>query len=150
VNPREGNVVIFGWGGGKITDRGEVWPGVCPVCHNNVMFRYATIHKSFRLYFIPLVPYGRKHYLVCPICSKGSQLGAGGVAGVAQAQQLLGRYRAGTMTQEQYVSELNSLRNPPAELPSEIPNRDTTSPEIPPDVQSPMAPDSEGTGGVDR
>jgi hypothetical protein len=111
-------LVIFGWGGNKITDKGEVWPGQCNVCHNQVMFRYATTHKSFRLYFIPLVPYDRKHYLFCPICSKGMQLNGAGVELVARAQQLTGRFRTGLMTQDQYVSEINSLRNPPVGLPS--------------------------------
>jgi hypothetical protein len=46
------------------------------------------------------------------------QLNGAGVELVARAQQLTGRFRTGLMTQDQYVSEINSLRNPPVGLPS--------------------------------
>jgi hypothetical protein len=107
-------MVIFGWGGGKLKDRGAVWPAVCPNCHNQVLFHYTTVNKSFRLYFVPIIPYGTKHYLMCPICSKGRELSGQGVLLVKQAQELLARTRVGELTDEQCRFELERLRNPDA------------------------------------
>ena len=72
---------------------------------------------------IPLIPYGKKHYLFSPICNKGTQLNAAGVAGVARAQQLMGRYRSGLIMRKQYVSELDSRRDSSAALPFATPDR---------------------------
>ena len=67
-------VVIFGFGRGKQEDLGEVAPGMCPNCHNQVYLHHVRSKKSVRLYFVPVVPYGTDDYLVCPVCSRGLQL----------------------------------------------------------------------------
>jgi hypothetical protein len=77
-----------------------------------------TSNKAFRLFFVPIIPYGKKHYLMCPTCNKGRQLDAAGVALVPRAMEVTGRFRTGQPTHEQYTAELDSLRNPPAALPS--------------------------------
>ena len=105
-------MVIFGWGGSKFTDHGAAWRQTCPNCHNSGWFHYATTHSSFRLYFIPLIPYGRKHFLMCPICNKGPQLTEPGVATVKQAMRLLARARTGELTESQYNAELAMLLSP--------------------------------------
>jgi hypothetical protein len=107
-------LIIFGWGGGKLKDKGAVWPAVCPNCHNQVLLHYTTVNKSIRIYFVPIIPYGTKHYLMCPICSKGRQLNDQGLMLVRQAQQLMARARLGEITDEQYRFELDRLRNPNA------------------------------------
>jgi hypothetical protein len=72
------------------------------------------VNKSIRIYFIPIIPYGTKHYLMCPICSKGRQLNDQGVQLVQRAQELMARARVGEITDEQYRFELERLRNPNA------------------------------------
>ncbi len=118
-------MVIFGWGGNKFTDHGAAWRQTCPNCHNSGWFHYATTHSSFRLYFISLIPYGRKHFLMCPICNKGPQLTEPGVATVKQAMRLLARARAGELTESQYNTELAMLLSPAtAVLPAGAPGID--------------------------
>ena len=51
-------VVIFGFGRGKQEDLGEIAPGMCPNCHNQVYLHHFRSKKSVRLYFVPVVPYG--------------------------------------------------------------------------------------------
>ena len=95
-------VLIFGWGGGKSQDFGEVAPTTCPVCHNEVFLHHVKSDKSFSLYFIPLATYGSDEYLVCPICHNGLQLDPGkrGAVGVMRANTQAFRQR--TMTLEAY------------------------------------------------
>ena len=65
---------VFGFGPGKQEDLGEVAPTACPNCHNQVFLHHVQSKKSVRLYFVPVVPYGTDHYLICPICSRGLQV----------------------------------------------------------------------------
>jgi len=67
-------VVIFGWGGGKTKDMGEIAPTTCPKCHNQVYLHHVSSDKEFSLYFIPLANYGSSEYLLCPICRNGIQV----------------------------------------------------------------------------
>ena len=67
-------VLIFGWGAGKGEDLGEVAPCVCPNCNNQVFLHHVQSKKKVSLYFVPVVPYGTDHYLVCPVCSRGLQI----------------------------------------------------------------------------
>ena len=67
-------MVIFGFGRDQSDDQGEVAPGVCPNCHNQVFLHHVRSKKHVSLYFVPVVPYGTEDYLVCPICSRGLQL----------------------------------------------------------------------------
>ncbi len=105
-------MIIFGWGGRKLYDKGAVWAAVCPNCHNQVFFHYLTAHSSFSLFFVPLIPYGRKHLLVCPVCHQARELDDAGVNLVKQAQLLLARVRLNELTEAGYQAELARLRNP--------------------------------------
>ena len=86
-------VVIFGFGAGKQEDQGEVAPGVCPNCHNQVFLHHVRSKKSVRLYFVPVVPYGTDNYLVCPICSRGLQLNGGQLPAVRAGRYFCSRRR---------------------------------------------------------
>jgi hypothetical protein len=102
-------VIIFGWGGSKLTDHGAVWRRTCPNCGNSVWFHYAATHSSLRLFFVPIVPYDRKHYLVCPVCSRGPQLDDQALAMVRQAMLLLTRARLGELSEAEYHADLERL-----------------------------------------
>lgn len=107
-------MIVFGFGGSKRTDRGAVWPAVCGNCRNQVLMHHVTTHASFRLFFVPIVPYNRKHFLLCPVCQQGWQLAQQDVARVEAGKLLLVRARMGEITEAQYGSELTMLRNPSA------------------------------------
>jgi hypothetical protein len=104
-------VIIFGWGGSKFMDHGAVWMQTCPNCHNSGWFHYVTTHASFRLFFVPIVPYDRKHYLMCPVCNRGPQLDDAGVETAKQAMLLLARTRMGELSENEYSAELERLLN---------------------------------------
>ena len=67
-------VLIFGWGGGPVDDRGEVAPVRCPNCHNDVYFHQIHSTQQVSLFFVPVMPYGTDEYLVCPVCGHGLEI----------------------------------------------------------------------------
>ena len=50
-------VLIFGWGGGPVEDRGDVAPIRCPNCHNDVYFHHIHSIRQVSLFFVPVMPY---------------------------------------------------------------------------------------------
>jgi hypothetical protein len=104
-------IVLFGWGEGKARDEGPVVPIACPNCHNAVTFHYVVVKKWFRLYFVPLVPYGTKHYLVCPICRKLYTLEATLRPTALQMAERTRSYSAGELPRERYEASLRSFWN---------------------------------------
>jgi len=67
--------LIFSWGRVRVNDRGPAVAKCCPRCNNDVQLRLVTATKWAGLFMIPMVPYGRQHYLLCPVCRTGPQLG---------------------------------------------------------------------------
>ena len=98
-------VVIFGFGPGSPEDQGEVAPCVCPNCHNQVFLHHVRSKKSVRLYFVPVVPYGTDDYLVCPVCSRGLQVGDTQLRHVRSMSSTTASYRAGRLSLAQYMTQ---------------------------------------------
>ena len=65
---------IFGWGHRTNNDRGPTMPANCPNCHNDSWFHFFTYRTWFTLFFIPVIPYESKSFLLCPVCSSGLEL----------------------------------------------------------------------------
>ncbi|HEU5393037.1 MAG TPA: hypothetical protein VFV73_44850 [Streptosporangiaceae bacterium] len=98
-------VVIFGFGPGSPEDQGEVAPCVCPNCHNQVFLHHVRSKKSVRLYFVPVVPYGTENYLVCPVCSRGLQVGDAQLRHVRSMSSATASFRAGRLSQARYMAQ---------------------------------------------
>lgn len=98
-------MLIFGFGPGKAEDLGEVAPGSCPNCHNQVWFHHVRSKKSVRLYFVPVVPYGTDEYLLCPVCTRGLQIGEPQRPAVQSMANATKAYRARRLTDEQYAAQ---------------------------------------------
>jgi hypothetical protein len=99
-------MVIFGWGPDKQEDLGEVAPGVCPNCHNQVFFHHVRSKKSVRLYFVPVVPYGTDEYMVCPICSRGLQLSGAQLPPVRSMSSATASFRTGRLAEAPYMAQV--------------------------------------------
>src|SRR2546423_3584963 len=98
-------VVIFGFGPGKQEDLGEAVQTVCPNCNNQVYLHHVRSKKSVRLYFVPVVPYGTDDYLVCPICSRGLQIGEW----TAQLRTLAALHDQGVLSDAHYQAAKQRL-----------------------------------------
>jgi hypothetical protein len=46
----------------------------CTHCHNTRFWLLKKESQWFSLFFIPLIPFGTKHLLQCPICGMAEQL----------------------------------------------------------------------------
>jgi len=99
-------VVIFGFGPGSPEDQGEVTPCVCPNCHNQVFLHHVRSKKSVRLYFVPVVPYGTDDYLVCPVCSRGLQVGKAQLRQVRSMASTTASFRAGRVAPDWYTAQV--------------------------------------------
>ena len=61
-------LLIFGMRN-RVHRHGPCVAATCPRCHNEVVLEYAVVTRWFTLFFIPVIPFGRRRVLVCPICS---------------------------------------------------------------------------------
>jgi hypothetical protein len=99
-------MVIFGFGRDQTDDQGEVAPGVCPNCHNQVFLHHVRSKKHVSLYFVPVVPYGTEDYLVCPVCSRGLQLSSAQLPPVRSMSGATASFRRGRLPQAQYMAQV--------------------------------------------
>jgi hypothetical protein len=110
-------MIIFGIGGGRRKDRGAALAMLCPNCHNQTFYRYTTVTKWFSLFFIPLIPYSTKHYLVCPVCTRAVLLDGPLKANAPRLVELTSELQAGSITQEVYASQVRELGGDPGATP---------------------------------
>lgn len=99
-------VLVFGFGPGRAQDKGEVAPVRCPACNNDVMLHHVMSKKSFRLFFVPVVPYGTDEYLLCPVCTRGAPVTPEQRPGVETLKALTATWRTGQVTWERYEAEV--------------------------------------------
>ena len=99
-------MVIFGFGRDQTDDQGEVAPGVCPNCHNQVFLHHVRSKKHVSLYFVPVVPYGTEDYLVCPVCSRGLQLSSSQLPYVRSMSGATASFRRGRLPEAPYLTQV--------------------------------------------
>ncbi len=99
-------VVIFGWGGGKTKDMGEIAPTTCPRCHNQVFLHHVSSDKEFSLYFIPLANYGSSEYLLCPVCRNGIQVKPANRSAINSMGSATRLFRKGGLPVEAYQGQV--------------------------------------------
>jgi hypothetical protein len=95
-------VVVFGWGGGALKDKGPGVPGLCSHCGNVVMYHHTTSTKQIRLYFIPVAPYSHKEALACPVCYHGFGLTGNQRPLVKWMVSLTERWQQGQVSDDEY------------------------------------------------
>ena len=61
---------IFGWGP-RHKELGYEEYRTCSHCNNHVRFSRFEVTNWITLFFIPVIPTGRKTIVTCPICSQG-------------------------------------------------------------------------------
>lgn len=104
-------MIIFGFGSRRPKDRGGVVPMSCPNCNNESIFRHISQTKWFSLFFIPLIPYSTKHFLLCPVCSQGRQLTSTQVARTTEMIGITSAYQQQSISAEHYVEHARGYGN---------------------------------------
>jgi hypothetical protein len=102
-------MVIFGFGRDQADDQGEVAPGICPNCHNQVFLHHVRSKKHVSLYFVPVVPYGTEDYLVCPVCSRGLQLSSSQLPYVRSMSGATASFRRRRLPEAQYTARVEQF-----------------------------------------
>lgn len=68
--------MIFIFSFGKTTKKnfGSLQDKKCKFCQDNNEYELLRIITWFTLFFIPIIPYKFKYYLVCPNCERGFEI----------------------------------------------------------------------------
>ncbi len=128
-------MLIFGYRAGKRKDLGEALAMRCPRCNNTTFYRYMSVTSWFSLFFIPVIPLKRRDYLVCPVCTRALQLRKDQRELASNLVGLTARYRAGTIAQADYQSQMGALRATAVTEPAAMQEAPTA--ELPPPPASP-------------
>ncbi len=100
-------MIIFGTRG-RTKDNGEAVPAVCPRCHNRTFFHFVSRARWFTLFFVPVIPFSSKHFIVCPVCNFAVALDDEGRERAGRMVGLTGQWRAGTLTDESYRTSVEA------------------------------------------
>lgn len=69
--------IIYGFGKTTTKDFGCLPTDHCTNCNNQIQKRLIRVRTWFTLFFIPIIPYRTRYFLICPICRKGEALNKG-------------------------------------------------------------------------
>ena len=103
--------IIFGWGKQIIKNIGPVFKNQCTSCGNEDYWQLLRITTWFTLFWIPVIPYGVKYFLMCPICEHGVYLEKQKYDELKILAENNSALIKGTITQAQYISNLNQLNS---------------------------------------
>ena len=67
-------MIIYGWGKQTVKDYGESKYERCGNCDNPHKTHVIKITKWFTLFFIPIIPYSKKYYFICPACKSSREI----------------------------------------------------------------------------
>lgn len=103
-------MIIFGWGHQTEKKYGPTLPLTCPNCNNRVFLLLVHLRVWFTLFFIPVIPYESRYYLLCEICSQGIELKGSQIDKAKQLNQSTASFLNHEITQEQYKIALAETR----------------------------------------
>jgi hypothetical protein len=135
-------LIIFGWGGGKFHDLGPAMPGECPNCLNPTFLHLVRATRGYlRLFLVPLVPYGTKHFLMCPICTDGVELEPAALEQVRKMVAVTSSAAAENLAPEEYIRRLATVPGPlPAPEQEVVALGQGSDPHSPPSDRSSLRP----------
>ena len=67
-------MIFFGWGHQRQSSKILPFQGECLNCNNTVDWYLVQVSTWFTLFFIPIFPYSRKAFVLCPICRSGIEI----------------------------------------------------------------------------
>lgn len=125
-------MIIWGWGG-RVKDNGPVAPFLCSNCNNLRIFHWVHTNKNFKLYFVPIVPYDSKEFLLCPTCQYGMQISREHLPHVSVMQSYTSAFESGSCGQEEYFDRAQEfwsivLGVPLSAMQNESADKDTPQP----------------------
>lgn len=103
-------MIIFGWGKQLIKIIGPVFKHHCPNCGNEDYWILKRISTWFTLFFIPVIPYEWKYFLMCPVCERGLYLKSDQYNELKLIAELNNQLVKGVITNDQYIKKISELQ----------------------------------------
>jgi hypothetical protein len=101
--------VIFGFGRRRTRDHGPVVACTCPHCHNVVSLSLLHVTTWFTLFFIPVIPYSSKRFLVCSICRFARPVTKGNGPALEEMASITQSWRGGTLSDDDYAQRIDAF-----------------------------------------
>lgn len=101
--------IFFGWGRQTIKNFGPVFENQCTNCNSKKYWNLVRSTTWFTLFFIPVIPYEVKYYLLCPACEHGIQLDRQKYYELKIIAENNKALINGQITQAQYISNVSSV-----------------------------------------
>jgi hypothetical protein len=102
-------MIFFGWGRRTYHHAGPVLYQRCSNCKNANWFYLVVVRRWFTLFFIPLIPYERKHMLLCPVCNRGVSLAGAKLKQVKLLNQIAVLYTTNAISGDEYMRRLHAI-----------------------------------------
>jgi hypothetical protein len=115
-------VIIFGWGRRTFHHAGPVLYQWCRNCSNSNWFYLVAVRRWLTLFFIPVIPYERRHMLICPVCNRGMNLSGAELQRAKSLNQLALQFTNNEINGDEYMRRLRESGGPtPAVAPGAAP-----------------------------
>ena len=102
-------MIFFGWGHQTTKDYGAALIVNCSTCNNSSWWHLQHNRVWFTLFFIPVIPYESKYWLICETCSSGIELTSNQIEIAKSLVDACQKYNEGQITENVYVSKINEL-----------------------------------------
>jgi hypothetical protein len=124
-------LLIFGMRN-RAHEHGPCVAATCPRCHNEVVLSYLVVTRWFTLFFVPLIPFGRRRMLICPICSWQREVPKEAEPLALEMVDITARWKAHELSDDEYARRVEAFWS--------FTSRDAAhAPEPPPSAGAPPA-----------
>jgi hypothetical protein len=101
-------LIIFGMRN-RAHQHGPCVAATCPRCHNEVVLAYLVVTRWFTLFFLPVIPFGRKRLLVCPICSWQREVDVKSEQLALEMIKITASWKAGQLSDDEYARRVDAF-----------------------------------------
>ncbi len=81
---------------------------ICPRCNNQRFWILKKSSQWFSLFFIPLIPFGSKYFMQCPICGEAEFLSKEQFVAKEKDAELNNQLVHGTINEDEYHKHKNA------------------------------------------
>lgn len=98
-------LIIFGTKRMKAQNLGPVSDTICGNCNNPVAYQLYQQRQWFHIFWIPIIPISNKHFVLCPICSRGGEVSAAQLPSVTALVEARSQVASGQITPEDFAAQ---------------------------------------------
>ena len=103
--------IIWGWGKKIVSDLGEVFIDECGNCHNKTSWKLYRVTTFITLFFIPIIPYSLKRFIMCTVCGSTKELDNDQFNSFKKIANLRKKFKNGEIDENELKNQLQNLNN---------------------------------------